>query len=115
LPVPAEHLGRAVSRQADDPASMMAHYRAALALRRAHPVLRTGTMTPLVAQADVVRFMRQDGVETLFCAVNLGDASADAALPDGVWTATGAGLDLAPVQGGTARLGPWQACLARRG
>ena len=115
LPVPAEHLGRAVSRQADDPASMMAHYRAALALRRAHPVLRTGTMTPLVAQGDVVRFMRQDGVETLFCAVNLGDAPADIALPDGEWTATGAGLDLAPVQGGTARLGPWQACLARRG
>ena len=115
LPVPAEHLGRAVSRQADDPASMMAHYRAALALRRAHPVLRTGTMTPLVAQGDVVRFMRQDGAETLFCAVNLGDAPADIALPEGAWTATGAGLDLAPVQGGTARLGPWQACLARRG
>jgi len=115
LPVPAEHLGRAVSRQATDPASMMAHYRAALALRRAHPVLRTGTMTPLVAQGDVVRFMRQDGAETLFCAVNLGDAPADVALPEGVWTATGAGLDLAPVQGGTARLGPWQACLARRG
>jgi alpha-glucosidase len=115
LPVPAEHLGRAVSRQATDPASMMAHYRAALALRRAHPVLRTGTMTPLVAQGDVVRFMRQDGAEMLFCAVNLGDAPADVALPEGVWTATGAGLDLAPVQGGTARLGPWQACLARRG
>jgi alpha-glucosidase len=115
LPVPAEHLGRAVSRQADDPASMMAHYRAALALRRAHPVLRTGTMTPLVAQGDVVRFMRQDGAETLFCAVNLGDAPADVALPEGAWTATGAGLDLAPVQGATARLGPWQACLARRG
>ena len=115
LPVPAEHLGRAVSRQATDPASLMAHYRAALALRRAHPVLRTGTMTPLVAQGDVVRFMRQDGVETLFCAVNLGDAPADVALPEGAWTATGAGLDLAPVQGGTARLGPWQACLARRG
>jgi len=115
LPVPAEHLGRAVSRQATDPSSMMAHYRAALALRRAHPVLRTGTMTPLVAQGDVVRFMRQDGAETLFCAVNLGDAPADVALPEGAWTATGAGLDLAPVQGGTARLGPWQACLARRG
>ena len=115
LPVPAEHLGCAVSRQATDLASMMAHYRAALALRRAHPVLRTGTMTPLVAQGDVVRFMRQDGAEMLFCAVNLGDAPADVALPEGVWTATGAGLDLAPVQGGTARLGPWQACLARRG
>jgi alpha-glucosidase len=115
LPVPAEHLGRAVSRQATDLASMMAHYRAALALRRAHPVLRTGTMTPLVAQGDVVRFMRQDGAEMLFCAVNLGDAPADVALPEGVWTATGAGLNLAPVQGGTARLGPWQACLARRG
>jgi alpha-glucosidase len=115
LPVPAEHLGRAVSRQADDPASMMAHYRAALALRRAHPVLRDGAMTPLVAQGNVVSFTRQDGAETLFCAVNLGDAPADVALPEGVWTATGAGLDLAPVQGGTARLGPWQACLARHG
>ena len=115
LPVPAVHLGRAVSRQTTDPASMLAHYRAALALRRAHPVLRTGTMTPLVAQGNVVSFTRQDGAETLFCAVNLGDAPADLALPDGEWTATGAGLDLAPVQGGTVRLGAWQACLARRG
>jgi alpha-glucosidase len=115
LPVPAEHLGRAVSRQADDPASMLAHFREALALRRAHPVLRTGAMTPLVAQGNVVSFTRQDGAETLFCAVNLGEAPADVALPDGEWTATGAGLDLAPVQGGTARLGPWQACLALPG
>jgi alpha-glucosidase len=115
LPVPAEHLGRAVNRQSDDPASMMAHYRAALALRRAHPVLRDGTMSSLTAQGDVVSFTRQDAAETLFCAVNLGDATADVALPDGEWVATGAGLDLAPVQGGTARLGPWQACLARRG
>jgi len=115
LPVPAEHLGRAVNRQADDPASMLAHYRAALALRRAHPVLRGGTMSPLVARGDVVSFIRQDAAETLFCAVNLGDAAADIALPDGEWMATGAGLDLAPVQGRTAHLGPWQACLARRG
>ena len=114
LPVPAEHLGRAVSRQAADPASMLVHYRAALALRRAHPVLRTGKMTPLLAQGNVVSFTRQDGAETLFCAVNLGEAPADVALPEGIWTATGAGLDLAPVQGGTARLGPWQACLAAR-
>ena len=115
LPVPAEHLGRAVSRQADDQGSMLAHYRAALALRRAHPVLRTGAMTPLLARGNIVSFTRQDGAETLFCAVNLGETPADVALPDGEWTATGAGLDLAPVQGGTARLGPWQACLAVRG
>ncbi|MCA3442348.1 MAG: DUF3459 domain-containing protein [Rhodobacter sp.] len=114
LPVPAEHLGRAVSRQADDPASMLAHYRAALALRRDHPVLRTGAMTPPVAQGNVISFTRQDGAETLFCAVNLGGTAAEVALPDGEWTAAGAGLDLAPVQGAAAHLGPWQACVARR-
>ncbi|MCA3446150.1 MAG: DUF3459 domain-containing protein [Rhodobacter sp.] len=114
LPVPAEHLGRAVSRQADDPASMLAHYRAALALRRDHAVLRTGTMTPPVAQGNVISFTRQDGAETLFCAVNLGGTAAEVALPDGEWTAAGAGLDLASVQGAAAHLGPWQACVARR-
>ncbi|MFN7597048.1 MAG: alpha-amylase family glycosyl hydrolase [Cereibacter sp.] len=115
LPVPAGHLGRAVSRQADDPASMLAHYRAALALRRAHPVLRSGAMSPLVARGDVVSFTRQDGAEMLFCAVNLGGGPADVTLPEGTWTAVGTGPDLAPVQGATARLGPWQACLALRG
>ncbi|MCA3510904.1 MAG: alpha glucosidase [Rhodobacter sp.] len=115
LPVPAEHLGRAVGRQADDPASMLAHYRAALALRRAYPVLRVGAMSPLVARGNTVSFLRQDGAETMFCAVNLGEGPADVTLPEGTWTEAQSGLDLAPVQGATVRLGPWQACLALRG
>ncbi len=59
LPVPAAHLGLAVARQAGDPASMLEHYRRVLALRRAHPALRTGAMTGLRAQGDVVSFLRE--------------------------------------------------------
>jgi alpha-glucosidase len=93
---------------------MLAHYRTALALRRDHAVLRTGAMTPPVAQGNVISFTRQDGAETLFCAVNLGGTAADVTLPDGTWATAGAWLDLAPVQGAAAHLGPWQACVARR-
>jgi alpha-glucosidase len=114
LPVPAEHLGRAVARQAGDDASMMAHYRAAIALRHAHNALQVGAMTPLVAGGDVASFVRAAEGEVLFCAFNLGGAAAEVQLPEGKWETVAAGLDLAPAEGRVVRLGPWQGCVLRR-
>jgi alpha-glucosidase len=113
LPVPAEHLPRAAAGQAGDPASMLAHYRRALALRRAHPALRSGGMSAVTVAGDVAQFTRHDGGETVACIFNLGETEAQATLPPGTWTPIGAETGSeAPGAGGTVVLPPWGFCLA---
>jgi len=114
LPVPAAHLGRAVAVQEQSADSMLAHYRRALALRITHPVLRKGAIEDLRASGDLVQFLRV-GDETLSCAFNLGDGTAQTVLPEGDWTVI-AGVG-ASQPGGAERcltLGPWQASLAKK-
>ena len=113
LPVTAPHLPLAVSEQAGEAGSMLEFYRAALAFRRAHPVLRDGSMEGLQAEGDVVQFLRR-GDEVLFCAVNLGESCITVTLPEGSWQGIGAELGGQPVTGGTVTLDAWQICLARR-
>ena len=57
--------------------SVMHHYRAALALRRAHPVLVTGAQSAIEVVGDVLRFTRGEGAETLAVAANLSDRPAE--------------------------------------
>ena len=104
LPVTAPHLGLSVAGQTGVEGSMLEHYRAALAFRRAHPVLRAGEMTGVQAWGDVVSFRRQ-GDETLFCAFNLGDEPAGLTLPPGAEILIGG-----PFSG---QLQPWSALIAR--
>ncbi|MDP3263294.1 MAG: alpha-amylase family glycosyl hydrolase [Tabrizicola sp.] len=113
LPVKAPHLPLSVAAQTGEPASMLSHYRAALALRRAHPVLRTGAMQDISATGDVASF-RRSGDGEIFCAFNLGDATTEVALPAGKWTAIGAELGSQTVGNGRVTLGPWGVCLAKR-
>jgi alpha-glucosidase len=110
LPVTAAHLGRAVGVQNADPASMLAHYRRALAFRAAHPVLRTGDMTALMAAGDLVSF-RRTGAQDIFCAYNLGEGQVSAALPAGDWAPLGQDLGAMPAVQGHVTLGPWEFCL----
>jgi alpha-glucosidase len=113
LPVTAPHRPLAVSAQDADPQSMLNHYRAALAFRRAHPVLRDGGMEDVRATGDVLHFLRT-GDETIFCAFNLGDAPAEAGLPDGNWERIGETVGSIAATARTVRLGPWGVCLARK-
>lgn len=110
LPVTAAHLGRAVGVQNADPASMLAHYRRALAFRAAHPVLRTGDMTALMAAGDLVSF-RRTGAQDIFCAYNLGEGQVSAVLPAGDWAPLGQDLGAMPAVQGHVTLGPWEFCL----
>lgn len=114
LPVPAQHLGLAVDTQVGVAGSMLEHYRAALAFRRAHSALRNDAQTPLDVAHDTVSFTRGAGVGAIFCAFNLGAGSADVALPQGEWQAIGAELGAAPIAHGRASLGPWGLTLARK-
>ncbi len=113
LPVVAPHLARSVAAQDGDPASMLSHYRAALAFRRAQPTLVTGGMQVLAAQGEVACFVRR-GDTTIFCAFNLSGDAASLRLPDGNWAPLGADLGgIAPV-GGAVMLPPWGVCVAKK-
>jgi alpha-glucosidase len=113
LPVPPEHLALAVAHQAADGASMLAHYRAVLAFRRAHPALRGGSMTAPVAHGPVAQFERRQGDARYLCAFNLSDEAAPAQVPQGTWAALGDNLGcVTSVQAGQVMLAPWQTLIA---
>jgi alpha-glucosidase len=111
LPVKAPHRGLSVAAQVGNHDSMLAHYRRALAFRRAHGVLRVGTMDEIAAEGAVARFERR-GEERLFCAFNLGEAPATVRLPEGKWQAVGMDLGSVTPEGGRADLPGWGFVLA---
>ena len=112
LPVKAPHRPLSVAAQAAEPASMLHHYRAALAFRRAHPVLRTGAMTLPAAAGDVASFLRAGKDETIFAVFNLGDGAGRFERPAGDWTPVGAEIGAVPAADG--HLGPWQFALLQK-
>jgi alpha-glucosidase len=113
LPVDARHLGRSAAAQEGEPASMLNHYRRALAFRRAHATLRTGTIEQITADGALAHFVRR-GDDVLFCAFNLGEAEAGVTLPEGNWETVGAPLGAVPLTGHEIRLAGWGYALARR-
>ncbi|KPP89424.1 MAG: alpha-glucosidase [Rhodobacteraceae bacterium HLUCCA08] len=115
LPVAPEHLPLSVAAQEADPAALIHHYRRAIALRKDHPALRSGTHDGVRATGPVLHFTREGSGETLLCAFNIGDAPATLELPKGDWIPVGAGLGaVADLAGGTVSLAPWQPLLARK-
>ncbi|MFC3209061.1 beta-galactosidase BglA [Aquamicrobium soli] len=81
LPVPQSHRAMAVDVQQRDERSVLAHYRAMLALRRAHPALVSGSIRFLDAEGNVLAFVREGGGERLLCAFNFGDEPARWSVP----------------------------------
>ncbi|MEO6396366.1 MAG: alpha-glucosidase family protein [Devosia sp.] len=81
LPVPADHMTKAVDRQITDPNSVLNHYRAMLAFRREHPALRHGTIETLDAPDGVLAFIREAGDEKLLCVFNMSEKPAIYHLP----------------------------------
>jgi cyclomaltodextrinase / maltogenic alpha-amylase / neopullulanase len=68
---------------------LLAFHKQVIALRHAHPALRTGAYRRLYADQDVYAFARVDDAETLLVAINVAeqmrhvDVSAGDALPEG--------------------------------
>jgi len=115
LPVSEAHVNMAASVQDADPRSMLSHYRAALALRKAHPALIAGDLADMTTEGEVVRFVRSGAGEEIFCAFNLSPHEAVIARPEGEWAPIGEQVGGADVgTGHEIRLGAWQCCLARR-
>jgi alpha-glucosidase len=71
LPIPEEHLLRAVSAQQHDPDSVLAHYRETLAFRKKHAILLTGDIRFVEAPDGVLAFERTDGSGSMLCVFNI--------------------------------------------
>jgi alpha-glucosidase len=81
LPVPADHLPRAVDEQLKANDSMLAHYRATIAFRKRHPALAKGAITLLDAPEHILAFTRADGAETLLCVFNMSEPDTTCGIP----------------------------------
>ncbi|HEU4679536.1 MAG TPA: alpha-glucosidase family protein, partial [Terrimicrobiaceae bacterium] len=89
LPVPEEHLQRAVDIQEANPASVLNTLRRFLAWRKGHPALVTGSIHFLDAPEPIVAFTRDHETESLLAAFNLSGATVSLSIP---W-------DVAPLAG----------------
>jgi len=84
LPIPLEHRRQAVDVQNGDVNSVLAHYRAMLAIRRSHPALVRGSIRFLDAMEDVLAFVREADGERLLCVFNFARQGRDWPLPAGL-------------------------------
>ncbi|SON57375.1 Oligo-1,6-glucosidase 1 [Hartmannibacter diazotrophicus] len=105
LPVPAEHLPMAVSRQSTDPASVMAHFRTFLAFRRQTPILVKGDVQFIEAEQETIAFVRRHEGREMLCLFNLAESPADFILPKEMRVEPVAGLGFeGTVKGDTVTL-----------
>ena len=113
LPVPADHMTRAVDRQLADPNSVLMHYRAMLAFRRAHPALAKGSIKLLDAAEGVLSFIREDGNDRLYCVFNMSERAVVAAVPAGFTLAASGAPDIVgEPENGSLSLPPFGAYIA---
>ena len=114
LPVTPTHQAAAVKGQEADTASVLHHYRAQIAFRKAERALIDGTIRFLDSDGDVLAFLRETPEETLLCVFNFGREAAEFAVPDDV-TLTPVSLPHFGVKPSDARiaLGPLDAMCAR--
>jgi alpha-glucosidase len=81
LPVPYEHAVLAVDAQEGDKASVLNHYRAMLAFRKAYPALRDGDISFLDAEDGLLAFTRTKASKTLLFVFNLTTEPVEFKLP----------------------------------
>jgi alpha-glucosidase len=81
LPVPASHCERAVTRQQDDPDSVLTFTRRFLHWRCRHPALRLGSIRFHDAPEPLLVFERCHGDEALLCVFNAGADPAAWTIP----------------------------------
>jgi alpha-glucosidase len=81
LPLAEDFATCNVARERGDPGSLFNLYRRLTALRRATPALTYGTYRTLMANDDVLAYMREAESKRLVIALNLGAKRASFALP----------------------------------
>jgi alpha-glucosidase len=73
LPIPSDHIARAVSEQNGDAGSVLEAARELIELRRSSPSLRTGGFEPLELTPPLLGFERTGEAGRLRCLFNLGN------------------------------------------
>ena len=94
LPVPAEHAALAVDAQQSHADSVLSHYRATLAFRRAHRAMVDGDLVFASTNLDLLVFTRESAEETLLFVFNLTESPQSFVLPADI-----AALDPVPLPG----------------
>jgi alpha-glucosidase len=107
LPIPDEHLLRAVSVQDGEADSVLMRARELIELRRSNPALRIGNFKPLSLASPLLGFERQCGKMRMRCVFNLsGQAQACDASLDGECL-----FSCGEVDHSGQTLGPWAGCI----
>ncbi|GIX15190.1 MAG: alpha-glucosidase [Paracoccaceae bacterium] len=114
LPIPLDHLDRAVNLQERDPHSPLNRVRRFLHWRRDHPVFRNGDIRFHDAPEPVVAFARIGDGGGRFCAFNLGPDPAALDAPAGLRPLSGHGF-AGTLAGGRIRLEGFDAFFAEIG
>jgi len=107
LPIPEEHVERAVSVQNAEADSVLMRARELIELRRSNAALRIGSFRPLSLSPPLLGFERQLGRMRVRCLFNLSaQASACDAKLDGECLFSCGNVDRS-----AGMLGPWAACI----
>jgi alpha-glucosidase len=107
LPIPEEHVSRAVSLQNADATSVLAFARALIELRRSSPALRSGAFCPIALPPPLLGFDRESAGNHVRCLFNLGrNTLACGALGEGEALFT-----YGPVDREAKTLGPLAICI----
>ena len=79
LPVKPDHVAKNSEAQQDDAASVLAHYKSGLSLRKNHNALQKGELTfcDIPDDESTLAFHRHDASEKLICIFNLSRSSVD--------------------------------------
>ncbi len=115
LPVPEEHLARAVDTEEKDPKSSLARCRAFTAWRKTMPALQAGDIAFLDCPDECLLFTRKlpgTGEEVL-AAFNLAGKEAAIEVPGTDWRFVDS-LAFGQCDGKTMKLGPYDACFMTR-
>lgn len=116
LPVPADHMLKAVDQQEPVNDSVLQYYRANLAFRKAHPALAKGTIALLDAPEDILAFRRIGDNEEMLCVFNMADTETEFTVPAGMnLTGVDAPGVTANLENGRIRLGALQSYIGKVG
>jgi alpha-glucosidase len=84
LPVPSDHLARAVDVQRASNDSVLHFYQSMLAFRKQHPALRDGTIETYDMPEGILAFRRKGEGEDLLCIYNMREIAQVVTLPAGL-------------------------------
>ena len=115
LPLPEEHLAKAVSAQLQDPGSVLRFCQGFLAWRRGQPALRLGSIRFPKAAEPLLVVEREHLGERVIAVFNLGPQEAEYRLPARTRPLSGHGLEGAGLDGRLLRLQGWAGFFGRIG